>query len=214
MKLINRIPQGARRLLSPSVLACIAVLLLAGSSAATPLTLTVYPPDGATVPTPVTIEVTSNTEILNNSQSPLATPADALGGSGANVNVNVTGTVTLDGSNIALTCTPPGNTCVSTPLALGTHTLSVTALVAWPSPPNAPPNYVLPPGASSFPCSTNICSSMGCVSECAVITAPTVTFTVVKAISKCPAGCKDGCIYTPPKEGEPPVLVCKFGLRD
>lgn len=30
----------------------------------------------------------------------------------------------------------------------------------------------------------------------------------------CSPECKEGCIYTPPKEGSPPIFVCKGGLKN
>ncbi len=149
MKLIDRLYGGARHLLPPPVFSSIAVLLLAGCA----LTLTPSPPDGATgIASPVTIGVTSNTEIVNSTGTG---PVTALT------------TVTLDGSSVTLSsCNQWGSACNSAPQPVGPgpHTLIVTAPVVWPAFYAAPNN-----GATTVSC--NVPYGGGYVTNCGTITA-------------------------------------------
>jgi hypothetical protein len=171
MQPINRIYiyDGARRILTLS--ACFAALSLMGCI---PLKLTLSPPSGANgLNPPLTLEATSNTEIVNGSTTATITgPAKTVA---ATLNPGPTS------STVSLACTPAGFDCTSNNtqnLVPGPNTLSVTTTVVLP-----PLAYILPANVTSFPCNPNITwGSSGPIGQCATISGET-TFSYVQPCS-------------------------------
>jgi len=164
MKMNNLFSNHMIRLVLVVFFSYIAILSLAGCA----LTLKPSPLNGSGgLASPVTIGVTSNTEIVNGSNNGPATTLPA----------------TLNGTPYTLNCNASGSTCtLSQALPIGAYTLNTTALVAWPTfysaPTNAPVSCNVPNGFSPITqCYTFTASStfeVGCMPGSLTITNATL----------------------------------------
>jgi len=97
-------------------------------------------------PANLTVGVTSNTEFVNIGKNGTPTTIPA----------------TLDGAPVTLACSTPSTCSLNQALAVGGHTLAVTALVTWPAFYSAPTNA---------PVTCNVPSNGYNISQCYILTA-------------------------------------------
>jgi len=164
MKIINHFCPHARGFVLLVITSYIAILSLAGCA----LTLKPSPLNGSGgLASPVTIGVTSNTEIVNNTNNGPATTLPA----------------TVNGNPYTLNCNASGSTCtLSQAFSTGAYTLNITALVTWPAfysaPTNSPVSCNVPNGSSNITqCYTLTASStfeVGCMPGSLTVTNATL----------------------------------------
>ena len=135
------------------IVVAMAVLMPALALVGCALTLTPSPSDGSVglppSPANLSVEVTTNTAFVNNTNNGTATSLSAI----------------LDGTQVNLVCGSRSNCSLSRTFAPGAHSLSVTALVAWPA-------FYTAPGNSPVAC--NVSYNRVTVTQCYTLNAKTV----------------------------------------